>query len=174
MQGKNQITFEWIVEEYRQPLTRAACHLCGNRDAAYDIVQETLIDAYKGFVNIRDSDKVRAWLYTILRRKAIAYRKYKRCETELTNDYISDNTSSANNLLKIIVIEQMSKLNDADREILAGKYLYGLSYRELSEVLGIKEGTVRVRCFRAIEVLRDIMNNIGVSIPQSDIELNLK
>jgi RNA polymerase sigma-70 factor, ECF subfamily len=166
MEHSDDLTFDSLVRRYRQPLTSAAYHLCGNSDAAQDVVQETLLDAYKGLAGLREFDKAGAWLYSILRRKAIAYRRTRRPEVELTDDCAAPKPSDAELLIRGIVIEQMSRLSDEDREILAGKYLLGLSYKELAESLGIKEGAVRVRSLRAKMRLGDILRGVGVEVPR--------
>ncbi len=167
MQNPSHREFELLVERYRQMMTSAAYHLCGDREAALDIVQDALIDAYRGFSGLRDIEKAGAWLYTILRRKVLDYRRKRKPADELTEDcavYCQDETEL---IVRNIVIEQLLKLDDEDREILAGKYLLGLTYRELSESLGIKEGTVRIRALRAKIRLGEILRGAGVEVPKA-------
>lgn len=164
MQTQGELIFESLVKLYRLPMTRAAYHLCNDKEAALDIVQETLIDAYRGFDSLRDPKKAGAWLYAILRRKAIAYRSHRRTDGELMPYHTATSPDDAGALVRDIVIEQMAKLSEEDREILAGKYLLGLSYRELADSLEVKESVIRVRCFRAKERLREILSNNGVNI----------
>ena len=166
MRNSADYTFESLVKQYRQPLTGAAYHLCGDREAAFDIVQETLVDAYRGFDGLREPEKAGAWLFAILRRKAISHRNTRKSDVELIVEPTVPGPEDGESLVRDIVIEQMAKLPDEDREILAGKYLLGLSYRELAESLGIKEGAIRVRCLRAKERLRVILSGAGVKIPQ--------
>jgi RNA polymerase sigma factor (sigma-70 family) len=159
-------TFESVAQEYRQPLTRVAYHLCGNLDEACDIVQETLLAGYKGFASLREPEKVASWLYSILRRKAIERRRAMRSEDQLVEEPTAPGPDETEALVRGIILEQMSKLADEDREILAGKYLLGLSYKELAESLGIKEATVRVRSLRSKERLREILRGVGVEVPK--------
>jgi RNA polymerase sigma-70 factor (ECF subfamily) len=166
MHISEQISFNKLVQCYREPLTRAAYHLCGDREAACDLVQETFIDAYKGYCHLRESEKAGTWLYTILRRKAIVYRQKRKPYINLDEEQISYPHDEAESLVRGIVVEQMEKLADEDREILAGKYLLGLSYQELADSLGVKEGTVRVRCLRAKERLREILRGSGIQVPE--------
>lgn len=162
MSAASELTFDDLVDRYRRQLTAAAYHLCGDRDAAQDIVQETLMDAYRGFDGLREPEKAGAWLYAILRRKAIDHRRSRKPESELVVEPQTPGPDEAESLVRGIIIEQMGKLATGDREILAGKYLLGLSYRELAESLGIREGAVRVRCLRAKEKLREALHGVGV------------
>lgn len=144
-----------------------AYHLCGNVDEACDIVQETLLAGYRGFASLRDLEKVGPWLYSILRRKAIERRRAMRSEDQLLEEPATPGHDDTEALVRGIILEQMSRLADEDREILAGKYLLGLSYKELAESLGIKEATVRVRSLRAKERLREILRGVGVEVPKT-------
>lgn len=161
-----ETNFDLVVQQYRQKLTNAAYHLCGDRETALDIVQDTLVDAYRAFGNLRETEKVGAWLYTILRRKVIDYRRKKRDVVELTEDSMVVDSDAADLLIKGIIVEQMSRLSEQDREILAGKYLIGLTYRELAESLGIKENAVRVRALRAKTRLGEILRGVGIDVPK--------
>lgn len=159
-------TFEDLVERYRRPLAAAAYHLCGDRDAAQDIVQETLVDAYRGIKGLREPDKAAAWLYAILRRKAATHRLVRRFERELPEDISTPGPNDGEALVRGIVMERMEALSTEDREVLAGKYLLGLSYRELADSLGITENAVGVRCFRAMERLREALRGVGLEVPE--------
>ena len=155
-------TFEGVVTRFRRPLTAAAYHLVGDMEAALDIVQDTLIDAYSGFSSLRDPERAGAWLYAILRRKAFSHYRTRKCETELSADLPAPSDEELEGLTRAIVVEQLGQLPETDREILAGKYLLGLSYRELAESLGMKEANLRVRCLRAKERLRSALRGTGV------------
>ncbi|MHB1461378.1 MAG: RNA polymerase sigma factor [Armatimonadota bacterium] len=166
-----QADFDGLAQQWRLPLTRAAYHLCGDREAAYDLVQETLLDAYQSIEKLREPEKLGAWLYAILRRKAVRYRRQRPQELELPEQLAApDDTQTAT---AEILCEQMVKLPQAERELLAGKYLLGLSYQELAESLSVSEGTVRVRCFRAKERLRQLMEEAGLNTSGTNPRPNL-
>lgn len=168
MQERCETTFEHLVKRYRQQLAAAAYHLCGDKEVAQDIVQDTLLDAYRGFDSLRDPAKAGAWLYAILRRKAVSYRQTRKSEVELVVEPTTPGPESTESLVRGIITEQMSHLPNEDREILAGKYLLGLSYQELADSLGIKEGSVRVRCFRAKERLRESLQGVGLDVAKKN------
>ncbi|MDO8588986.1 MAG: RNA polymerase sigma factor [Armatimonadota bacterium] len=167
MYSSADLTFDSLAQQYRQPLTRAAYHLCGNLDDACDVVQETLLAAYRGFAGLRETEKAGAWFYSILRRKAVERRRAHKPEAQLLVEPTTAGPEDTESLVRGIILEQMTKLSREDREILAGKYLLGLSYRELAESIGIKEASVRVRSLRAKERLRGILRGVGVEVPES-------
>ncbi len=164
MDTSGKLIFDSLVEYYRQPLAAAAYHLCGDRDAAQDIVQDTLLDAYRGFDSLREPDRAGSWLYAILRRKVIAHRRARKTETQLAFEPELPSSNNAESQVREIILDQMMRLHSSDREILAGKYLLGLSYKELADILGIREGAIRVRCLRAKEHLREVLRGAGVDV----------
>ena len=150
MQTAGELTFDSLVQRYRRQLAAAAYHLCGDRESAQDIVQETLVDAYRGFGGLREPDKAGAWLYAILRRRAIAYRRARKPESELTIEPQTPGPEDTESLVRGIIIEQMGKL--------------GVTDRELAESLGLKESSIRVRCLRAKQRLREVLHGVGVDV----------
>ena len=158
----DQHDFDEQMQKWRLPLTRAAYHLCGDREAALDLVQDTLLDAYREIDTLRDTQKCGSWFYAILRRKAIRYRNRRVIHAELPEQLASP--QSTQTATAAILCEQMSQLPEVDRELLAGKYLLGLSYAELGSALGVAEGVVRVRCFRAKQRLRKLLENAGLNL----------
>ena len=161
----NSRKFDFLIDEFRLKLTKAAYHLCGDKDAALDLVQDTFIDAYKNFDSLKEPEKAPYWLYTILRRKAVSYYNLQAKQRRIIEEFLETKEDSAA-IIREIYIEQMAKLAEEDREILAGKYLIGLSYKELAEALDIKEGTIRVRCLRAKDKLREIISGVNQKPPK--------
>jgi len=166
MDSAADVTFDSLVQHYRRLLTNAAYHLCGDREAACDIVQETFVAAYAGFAGLRELENAGAWFYAIMRRKVLDHRRARKPEAELVIEPSVPGPEDAEALVRSIILEQMSRLPDVDREVLAGKYLMGLSYRELAESLGIKENSVRIRSLRAKKRLREILRGVGVDVPE--------
>src|SRR5487761_2123464 len=64
-----QRQFEALVRAHSGELYRYAYWLCGQAALAEDLVQETLLRAWKGLEALREADAARGWLYTILRRE---------------------------------------------------------------------------------------------------------
>src|SRR5689334_11240228 len=58
--------FDAAAMPHLTELLRAATRLCGNRDAASDLVQETYLQAWRSFTRFQPGTNCRAWLYKIL------------------------------------------------------------------------------------------------------------
>lgn len=167
--------FRLLVEPHTKSLYRAALHFTNNAADAEDLVQETLMRAWRGFNGFRSGTNARAWLLTILRNVYLEqYRRRKRrgLETVEVPDLdewslfarVQGATFSAETddpetaffagLTSDHVAAAMASLPPKFREVFVLADLEGCSYREMSEILGIPLGTVMSRLFRARQQLQ--------------------
>ena len=78
--------FDDIVGEYHQDMYRYAVWLSRDRAIAEDVVQEALLRAWKSLDSLRDADKAKPWLLTIVRRENARYFERRRLETVDVDD----------------------------------------------------------------------------------------
>lgn len=150
--------FRLVVERYHRPLIASARQILGDTELAQDAAQETLIEAYRALANLKEPEKFRAWLYGILRHRCLKARNaagppmlpYEESALPAGAGVWEDKGPSP-------MLELLRQLPRDDRELLAARYLQGLSYAEIAAGLRITCGAVRVRCLRARERLRQIM-----------------
>lgn len=153
VQRGDRQAFSELAHKYRAPLLALAYQYTGRLEDAQDLVQDSLLAAYRDLASLRDARKFRGWLYAILRHHGLRYREQHWLQDEplehheetLIADHALDNSE---------LFELLNGLPAADREVLVAYYIYGLSHREIAEAHGIAENTVAVRCSRARERLR--------------------
>jgi RNA polymerase sigma-70 factor (ECF subfamily) len=148
-------------------LRRYARALTGERHAADELVQDSLERAWSRFHLWRPGTDVRAWLFTIMHNLyANAVRKAKRAPayTALVEaDSVSAIQPNAEAGIEVSnLIQALATLPDSQREILLLVSLEGLTYEQVSQVLGIPIGTVMSRLSRGREQLRQIMSGANV------------
>lgn len=153
-------------------LLRVARRLTGNTMDAEDLVQETLIRAYRAIERF-DGRHPRAWLLTILRN---AWRNMNRRTTPQLLDTAdgmllvpapgADGRSGAqehvvDRTLDADLASELRSLSDRYRAIVMLVDIDGLTYREAADVLGIPVGTVMSRLHRARKRLRTRLEQRG-------------
>jgi RNA polymerase sigma-70 factor, ECF subfamily len=139
-----------------QRLYRAAYGLCGNREDAEDLVQETYARVLRRPRILRREDDI-VYLLRVLRNtwisgyRAAAARPVAApsAEIEFVVDPRDDPTVAAVELQAIYAA--MQKLPEALRETVVAVDIVGLSYKEAARALGTKDGTIMSRLFRARE-----------------------
>ena len=151
--------FSRLLAMLRPDLVRFALWLARDRSIAEDVVQETLIRAWKSRAELKDSGAARPWLFTILRREHARLYERKRLPTvdvdqvEALGDpaLASDGDASLDDLRRAIM-----QLPDEYREPLVMQVLGGFSTAEIAAELGLTQAAVLTRLFRARNRLRVI------------------
>lgn len=162
-----------LYEQHFQPLLTLMLRLTGgDRQRSEDIVQETLLRAWRNAhrLGAGEDRPLRQWLVTVARRIAIDdYRSEKARPTE-TYDHeldtfaISDDTDQTDQLLSVIVInEALRSLSAAHREILVHTYFRGRTVAEAADALGLPIGTAKSRVYYALHALRSALAQRGVT-----------
>lgn len=152
-------TFTRLLEMLRPDLLRFAYWLARDRAVAEDVVQETLIRAWKSREELKDPAATRPWLFTIVRREHARLYERKRLPTvdvdeiEALGDpaLASDGDAGLDDLRRAIML-----LPDEYREPLVLQVLGGLSTTEIAAELKLTQPAVLTRLFRARNRLRVI------------------
>jgi RNA polymerase sigma-70 factor (ECF subfamily) len=137
---------------------RYAAWLSRDRTVAEDVVQESLLRAWKSLESLRDDAAAKHWLLTIVRRENARYFERRRLETVDVDDLTpSQQALLANEPDHELddVREAIFGLDDDYREPLVLQVLMGYSTSEIGELMGLKQGAVLTRLHRARLKLRD-------------------
>ena len=134
-------------------LYRAAMALCGSREEAEDLVQETFARVLRRPRTLRGDNDIgylmRALRNTFLSTRRTASRRPRTCRDQL--DFIEDRRGlrPEASLEAAGVYAAISALPDDFRDALVAVDVAGLSYREAAETLGVREATITTRLYRA-------------------------
>jgi RNA polymerase sigma factor (sigma-70 family) len=152
----DRAAFAGIYDRYADRLYDFGVGMVGASDAA-DCVQEAFCQAAVALPTLRDPDKLRPWLYSIVRHQALrALRARKR---ELTSDELPEEASTdagpdvlaARNELAALVAQAEGGLSDRDREVLNLAYRHGLTGSELAQALDVSNESAK----KMVQRLRD-------------------
>jgi len=154
--------FDELVGVFHKDMYRYAAWLSRDRTVAEDVVQESLLRAWKSLDALRDDAAAKHWLLTIVRRENARYFERRRLDTVDVDDL----TPSQEALLADQpdhelddVREAIFRLDDDYREPLVLQVLMGYSTNEIGELMGLKQGAVLTRLHRARLKLRDELQN---------------
>ncbi len=149
--------FGSLCESLRPDLLRFAWWLGRDRGLAEDVVQESLLRAWKSFESLEDESKARSWLLTIVRRELA--RSFEKKRPEIADiDALVAAESSVLAAPEDERVEEMRnaifRLEEEYREPLVLQVLLGYSTREIADLMGMQQGAVLTRLFRARARLR--------------------
>lgn len=149
--------FEALCQKLRPDLLRFAFWLSRDRALAEDVVQETMLRAWKAQESLQDEGAAKPWLLTIVRREYARTFERKRFVTVDVDDLIAREapTLAATDDEKLGELRAaMFKLPDEYREPLVLQVLMGYSTAEIAAELGLSNAAVLTRLFRARRQLR--------------------
>lgn len=149
--------FERVAMPHASSLLRFALKLTRDSFSAEDLVQETLLLAWRGFSRFEPGTNVRAWLFRILINAFHAQNRKLRSTSQtliLTPDTCAVSSSS----LELLEVSQaLDRLGTDQRTVLLLAVVEGFTCREIANILTIPIGTVMSRLSRAREALSEIL-----------------
>jgi RNA polymerase sigma-70 factor (ECF subfamily) len=156
--------------EHGDALFAHAVRLCdGDRQRAEDLVQETLLRAWR-HPEALDPERgsTRAWLFTTARRLAIdAWRRREARVGEVITDAIPEPRAELNEADRAVeawtIAEALERLSASHREVLVECFYKGRSVAEAAAALGVPAGTVKSRTHYAVRALRLVLDEMGVT-----------
>jgi RNA polymerase sigma-70 factor (ECF subfamily) len=174
---KKKSSFEQEALVHLDALYRVALRLTGNAADADDLVQETMLKAYRAWDQYEKGTNAKGWLLTILRNSFInEYRRRTRHPETVDVDTIEpfavfgevqdDDPQGAffDQIVDDEVLKAIDDLPVAFRETLVLSDVEGMSYQEIGKILGVPVGTVKSRLFRARQALQGKLYQYAVSM----------
>ena len=159
-----------LYDEHGDALWRYALRLTGDRARAEDVVQETLLKAWRHPSVTADAERsARSWLFTVARNMIIDERRSARFRNEAAEpvpDEVVDRASSDEvdtALNRILLSTALAQLTEEHRAVVRRAYYQGWTTAQIAADLGIAEGTVKSRLHYAMRALRLGLQEMGVT-----------
>ncbi|MFC7527288.1 sigma-70 family RNA polymerase sigma factor [Actinoplanes sp. GCM10030250] len=165
--GQDSTSDEFLIRrlytEHGGALLAFATRLMGDRALGEDVVQETLIRAWRNPGALTDDKgSVRGYLFTITRNVAIDRHRARRARPAEVAETISSTPMERDHADSVIdsmvLLGAMASLSSEHRDVLRSLYLEGRSVDETAAELGVPTGTVKSRCFYALRRLREVIS----------------
>lgn len=154
---RERARFETLCMPFRADLFRFVYWLCRDRSLAEDVVQETLLRAWRSLDSLGDEKAAKPWLLTIARRELARMFERKRLPT-VDIDVVNEAQHEALAVNDGHEVDEMRRailrLDVIHREPLVLQVLLGYSTEEIAKQLEISVPAVLTRLFRARQVLR--------------------
>lgn len=187
LRSGSEAAFDWLVTHYHGPvygLVRGV--LCDPSEAA-DVTQEVFLKAFRGIREFRGGSSLKTWLYRIAVREALNHRRWawRHLRQQIFIDdpgaedhacfELEDSGPSpfevlASRELQQVVQHALNGVAEVFRAAVILRDLEGMSYEEVSEVLGVSVGTVKSRILRGRRALREVLEPLFAAQRESSRE----
>ena len=166
--------YRQLVEKYQSRIYSMIAGMVRDREEAHDLTQDAFVKAFRNLDRFRLEASFYTWLYRIAKNLTIDWlRKQKRRRTDEFDEGIAARESGGTiadshlkespgrelerSRLKDRIFDAMETLTPEHRQIILLREVEGFSYKEISDVMGIPEGTVMSRLFYARRKLQGIL-----------------
>jgi len=168
-----QIDFETTAVPHLSAMYNFALRLTADEEDAQDLVQETMLKAYRFWDSFEKGTNIKAWLYRILKNSFInKYRKNAKEPNKIDYDEVKEfyntikdesvdpndlETQLFGGLLDDDITIALQKLPTDFRTVVILCDIEGQTYEEIADMVGCPVGTVRSRLHRGRKMLHDIL-----------------
>ncbi len=156
-----------LVVEHGDAIYRLALSVVRDRALAEDVAQEALVKAWLALPTFRGDASIRSWLLrithntavsTLRRRRAVVLDPHDLPERQTRVDRSVESRVQGHAVMDEFV-DALDTLDELSRSIVVLRELEGLSYEEISEVLGVPMPTVKTRLLRARRRLGNVLRD---------------
>lgn len=173
LQAGSEEAFAYLLAVYRNPIYNMVYHIMGGESDAADVLQNTFVKIIRGIKQFHNDSSLKTWIYRIAVHEALNYRRswFRRRRREVVS--LDDEQHSRplalaesqrqletpyewmeQNERRELVAKALKSLAEPYRTVVVLREVEDLSYEEITEVLGVADGTVKSRLKRGRELLR--------------------
>ena len=165
--------FELLLNRHRKPVYNFILRFVGDKETAEDLLQEAFMRVIKGAEAYKRQAKFTTWLYTIARNLCVDQTRRRKHRKHASLDAPMDTSDDSGTLMDVIPSTEMasdrksvnkqlhetmhraiSALSEEQREVFLMREFLDLPFKQIAEVVGVPENTVKSRMRYALEKLR--------------------
>ena len=162
---KNKTWFETVFDEHFDAIRNYLYYLSGDMKLSEDLGQDVFLSLWENKDNLRDKT-IRAYLLTIARNKYFKHHRRKAVSLKFNNSLAANDNNEYESPDYLIEIKEfdkklqtaISKLPERTRSIFLMNRLDDLSYRQISENLGVSVKAIEKQMTKAIRMLHDSLD----------------
>ncbi len=162
------VRFTIIYNKYKRKVYNYTLKMVSDKNLCEDIVQNVFLKLFENLDSIRNKNGINSWLFTTTRNEIYGYFRSKKIKVDQHNSENIENVSNVSKVdlisnydmkeLRELILTELERIPPGQKEVYLLKEYGGLSYKEISEVLGIEVSLVKSRLYK---VRQKLINKIG-------------
>jgi RNA polymerase sigma-70 factor (ECF subfamily) len=165
--------FEVLLTRHRKPVFNFILRFVGSRELAEDLLQETFLRVIKGAARYERKAKFTTWLYTIARNLCVDQSRRAKHRKAQSLDAPMSKSGESGTLLDVVpgtnmpsdraavskelhgkIHQALENLSEEQREVFLMREFLDMPFKQIADVVGVPENTVKSRMRYALEKLR--------------------
>lgn len=153
--------FETLLERYEKAIFNAVFRILRDYEDARDVTQSVCVKVYQNLESYDARFKFFSWLYRSAINESLNLLKGRRRFGRIGIHLVAKNRGADQIVyegeLSLSIQDALMELKPDQRVAIVLKHFSNCSYRDMSEIFGIPEKTVKSRLFEARKLLREIL-----------------
>ncbi len=163
--------FKQLLDRYQERLYWHIRKLVHTHENANDVLQNTFVRIYRSLPNFKQNSSLHTWMYKIAYNESLRFLEKHSKELRVSLDEVNekhlenlfqDSYFNANEV-QVKLQKVLHELADKERKVFQMKYYDDLKFREIAEILTIKEGTIKTLYYKAAKYVEDKMVQVMVT-----------
>lgn len=162
--ARHEAALAGLIDAHGDAVYRLARSVVRDSALADDVVQETMVKAWRALPDFDGGEIPKAWLLKVARNTAISLLRTRRDDPVRPDDLLgvaASEAGTARSATDRVALDAMwdalADLDETSRSVVVMRELSGMTYEEIAEVLEVPLPTVKTRLFRARRVLQGAM-----------------
>ena len=161
-QNGESAAFGMLYDKYIRTIYDFIYYKTRHKETAEDITSQTFFKALKNIASVDSSKPFSSWLYKIAQNTVLDHYRTRHIAQDIDDIYdISDDTDIVTEIDMIehskVVKTYLQKLAPQERDLIIMRVWQELSYKEIGDMLGKSEASLKMMYSRSIKKLRDLM-----------------
>jgi RNA polymerase sigma-70 factor (ECF subfamily) len=171
--------FKTLLDLYQKRLYWHIRKLVITHENADDVLQNTFLRVYKSLPNFQQKSTLSTWMYRIAYNESLRFleqdkKKYVDSINDLNKKHLDNLVADVffeGDEIQLKLHRVLAELHEKDRQIFQMKYYDDLKFREIAEITGIAEGTLKTSYYKSANFIEKKMLHLELLV-ENEVKLN--
>lgn len=171
-ENRKDAAFKKLLDLYQQRLYWHIRKLVITHENADDVLQNTFLRVYKSLPNFQQKSTLSTWMFRIAYNESLRFldqnkHKYYDAVEEIQQKYLDNLVADSffeGEEVQLKLQRVLADLPERDRQVFQMKYYDDLKFREIAEITGLAEGTLKSSYYKSVGFIENKMLDVELSV----------